>query len=274
MTLPTDLVFVRHGQSEANVVQRAEKVAIRSGDAVVVPPGFYDRHDWQFRLSPLGREQAEVAGTFFDGGLGRHFDVGYVSPHMRARETAALLGGSDFPWLIDDRLRERDWGVYGAVPRSERTELFPLTERQQQNSPWYAHFDGGESLASGVFARVRDFLGTLHRERADQRVIAVTHGEFMWTARYVLERMLPEEWEALDADKSKRIRNCTILEYTRRDPQTGDVQPTLQWRRLRYTDEPARSPHGGEWVRLATKRQFTGAQLEELVQSVPPLELG
>ncbi|MEI8080521.1 MAG: histidine phosphatase family protein [Actinomycetes bacterium] len=267
MTLPIDLVFVRHGQSEANIVQEREK-RDRSTQA---PEGYYDRPDWQFRLSDRGREQARAAADHFDGGLVRHFDTGYVSPFIRARETASLLGGPDFRWLVDDRLKERDWGFYGAVPAHVRAEKFPHADRLRQLSPWYAQMDGGESLATDVFARVRDFLGTLHRERADQRVIVVTHGEFMWTARYVLERMLPEEWEALDADRSVRIRNCTLLEYSRRDPQTGAVQPALGWRRITYTDVKGCSPHGGQWQPLGPRRRFSGAQLAQMVEQVEPM---
>ncbi len=266
MTLPIELVFVRHGQSEANVVQQREK----RDRSFRPPPDFNDRHDWQYRLSDTGRAQALHAADFFDGGVAQQFDVGYVSPFIRTRETAALLGGPDFEWLIDDHLRERDWGYYGSVPAADRAELFPHTEKHRELSPWYAHMDGGESLATGVFARVRDFLGTLHRERTDQRVVIVTHGEFMWTARYVLERMLPEEWEALDADRSNRIRNCTLLEYTRRDPSTGILHSRLGWRRLRYTDS-VDSPHGGQWESLGGRRYFSGQQLEGMAKAVPPI---
>lgn len=267
MTLPIDLVFVRHGQSEANVFQQAEK-----RDSTAAPPiGYYDRHDWQFRLSDAGREQARRAGAFFDGGLAMNFDAGYVSPFIRTRETAALLGGPSFGWLIDDRLKERDWGYYGAVPANERAELFPHSDKLRELSPWYAQMDGGESLASGVFGRFRDFLGTLHRDRSDERVIVVTHGEFMWTARFVLEHMLPEEWEALDADRGQRIRNCTVLSYTRRNPATGELTPRLGWRKISYTDLPDQSPNEGQWELIQEKRFFSGQILGEMAAEVAPL---
>ena len=217
-----------------------------------------------------GRWQAVRASGFFEGGLAQHFDIGYVSPFIRTRETAALLGGDAFEWLIDDRLRERDWGHYGTVPAADRAEIFPRTEKHRVLSPWYVHLDGGESLATAVSARFRDFVATLHREQSDYRVVVVTHGEFMWTARYVLERMLPEEWETLDADRSSRLRNCTLLEYTRRDPLTGALGPHIGWRRIRYTDSD-NSPHGGHWVRLGGRRSFTGRQLAQTAAAVPGL---
>lgn len=88
----------------------------------------------------------------------------------------------------------------------------------------------------------------------------------MWTVRYILERCLPEEWEANEADKSQRIRNCTILEYTRVDPVTGQIFPVLGWRRTRYTDTDLSSPFDGQWVNLGPRRMFTGADLTNMVE--------
>lgn len=106
IVLPLTLTFVRHGQSQANVMQGREKA-----DPSFVPPAeFFTRPDWQHRLSDTGREQAVTAKEVFIGGLAAHFDTGYVSPFVRARETAALLGGPSFGWLVDDRVTERDWG--------------------------------------------------------------------------------------------------------------------------------------------------------------------
>jgi hypothetical protein len=66
MAMPNDLVLVRHGQSEANIIQKADKAASphpREAD-------LNDRPDWQQRLSPLGIEQAKRARTWIDENLG------------------------------------------------------------------------------------------------------------------------------------------------------------------------------------------------------------
>lgn len=60
MAMPNELVLVRHGNSEANIIQTHQK---EDPDAVA-PEGFFDRHDSLMRLSPLGRAQAEVAGEW------------------------------------------------------------------------------------------------------------------------------------------------------------------------------------------------------------------
>lgn len=60
MGMPLDLVFVRHGESEANVLQKAEKEG-RESD---FPRELRERPDWMHRLTPNGEEQAKVAGAW------------------------------------------------------------------------------------------------------------------------------------------------------------------------------------------------------------------
>ena len=82
--MPIRLFLVRHGESEANV--------IRDDNALYAQ--FRDVPDAEYRLTPTGVEQACKAGvwlaaarTEFAGEL-----VGFVSPFVRAKETAGNLG--------------------------------------------------------------------------------------------------------------------------------------------------------------------------------------
>lgn len=277
MAMPQELVFVRHGESEGNLVQRAYK----EGRSIEVPGNFLDVPDWKYRLSSLGVEQAEATGAWlrqeFSGELDETFDARLVSPYLRTRETAAHLGGAACTWVIDNRLPERDWGVYNSVLPSERTEHFPHEERARVLSSLHWTPTGGESLDKQVQLRFRDWLDTLHREHADQKVLAVAHGELMWVARYVLERMLPEEWEAADDDKSQRIMNTSVLHYSRVNPEDpSDIRKQLTWRRMVVPWDESFSPFGGEWVELEGKRHFTGSQLLDSIEISPnmfPAEL-
>jgi broad specificity phosphatase PhoE len=269
MAMPQDLLLVRHGQSEGNIVQRAFK----DGDGMEIPDQFMQTHDWQYRLTDEGVEQAKAAGAWLVekfGALDESFDERYVSPYIRTRETALHIGGPACRWLIDDNLPERDWGLYNSVSPAERAELFKYTERMREISPLRWRPDGGEALMSEVRLRFRDWLDTLHREQADKRVIAVTHGELIWVARYVIERMLPEEWEEAENDKTQRVYNCDIIWYSRVNPtDPKDVSKALSWRKIvRPTDQGA-APFNGEWVKLNGKRRFSGAQLAETVNAVP-----
>lgn len=265
MTMPRDLIFVRHGQSEANIVQKTDDHGVDPD----IAHQLFARPDWQHRLTELGRSQAEKAGVWMRENISEFesFDSLYVSPFLRTRETASYLGGEKVEgWTIDDRLVERSWGVYGSVPRAEQRSQFPLTAEAKLSNPWYIRLDGGESMPD-VYARFRDFQGTLHREFADKRVVAVTHGDFINAARYGIERLTPEEWEKLDGDPNYTIRNCTILHYSRVNPaDPTDVRDKLHWRRYTYTDNIDHSPDHGQWVELPERRRYSGAELRDQVK--------
>lgn len=260
MPMPNDLVFVRHGQSEANIVQKE----LMPQPVAKTIQEVNDRPDWQQRLSVLGVEQAKLAKRWIDTELGgvASFDGRYVSPFLRTRETAAYIGGVDCDdWTIDDRIVERSWGVYGIVARAEQRKQFPLTNKLHVATPWYVRFDGGESMPD-VYGRFRDFQGTLHREQSDRRVIVVSHGDFINVARYGVERMLPEQWEAIDRDPTYTIRNCSVTHYSRVNPNDpSDIRDKLHWRRMVYPDAIEQSPNEGRWVELPGRQRFTGEDL-------------
>jgi broad specificity phosphatase PhoE len=260
MPMPNDIVFVRHGLSEANFVHRIDKEGGITEKLKVVN----DRPDWQQRLSPQGIEQAKKAKVWIDENLGgvASFDGRYVSPFLRTRETAAYVGGPELgEWTIDDRVVERSWGVYGTVARAEQRAQFPLTARLHEATPWYVRFDGGESMPD-VYGRFRDFQGTLHREQSDKRVIIVSHGDFINVARYGIERMRPEQWEEIDRDARYTIRNCSIIHYSRVNPEDpADIREKIHWRRMIYPDAIEESPDGGQWVELPGRQRFTGTEL-------------
>ena len=157
MPMPNDLVFVRHGQSEANIIQKE----IQPLPSMEVIQAVNDRPDWQQRLSLLGIAQAKQAKVWIDENLGgvQAFDGRYLSPFLRTRETAAYIGGEACgEWTIDDRVVERSWGVYGTVARAEQRKQFPLTSKLHKAPPSYVRFDGGERMPD-VYGRFRDFQG-------------------------------------------------------------------------------------------------------------------
>lgn len=270
MAMPAELIFVRHGQSEANIVQKRDDHGVDPEIAAAL----FARPDWQHRLSAQGVLQAQNAGRWIRDNIAdlSTFDALYVSPFFRTRETAAHIGGAELEgWTIDDRIVERSWGVYGKVPRAEQRSQFPLTSAEKAANPWYTRLDGGESMPD-VYARFRDFQGTLHREQADKRVLVVSHGDFINAARYGIERMMPEEWEHLDSNSNYTIRNCTILQYSRVNPfDPSDVREKIHWRRYIYPDAVHESPDGGEWVELSERRRYSGTELLSQAEQSPNL---
>lgn len=92
MTMPREIVFVRHGQSEANVAQKEVGPTMSQETINKV----FRRPDWKQRLTDTGIEQAKVARDVINRKLGglASFHALYVSPFVRTRETAAYMGGT------------------------------------------------------------------------------------------------------------------------------------------------------------------------------------
>jgi broad specificity phosphatase PhoE len=265
MAMPRDLVLVRHGQSEANIIQKDRK----QNPSAQAPDGFFDRHDSLMRLSTLGAQQAEVTGAWLRDEFPSGFNRYYVSSLARTVETAGRLSLNG-AWDIDDRWRERDWGEYGILSDNEQQDRYDLSRTLKSQSKWYWCPPGGESLATGVRLRFEDILETLHREQAGKSVIAVTHGETMEVARFVLERLLPEEWHQQEEDENYKLSNCQILHYSRLNPTTGDLGRHMEWRRSICAWDSSRSWNDGEWAHIERK-QFSDTDLLRLVEEYPRL---
>lgn len=134
MTMPMRRVLVRHGQSEANVVQ---KELIADLDPEVIAE-IYSRPDWMQRLSPLGVEQAKNAGDWIRREIGAlaSFDVIYASPFLRTFETACYAAGDEAVELTpEDRIIERDWGLYGKVSKTDQELFYPNTYQNKKIDP-------------------------------------------------------------------------------------------------------------------------------------------
>jgi NAD+ kinase len=220
MTMPLDLVLVRHGESEGNLASRAA----RQGNHGAYTEQFMKRHSARWRLTDQGIEQALSAGEWLRAEF-PDFDRYYVSEYHRARETAALLGYEQARWFIDWRLREREWGIFDRMPLQQRESEYADVMLMQDDEPFYWKPPEGESLAA-LAIRLDRVLASLHREVSDGRALIVCHGEVMWTMRVMLERMSQERFRELhlSADR-ERIGNCQVLHYTRQDPRTGKQHP-------------------------------------------------
>lgn len=231
MTMPIDLVLVRHGESEGNLAKRRGE----AGDDAGFTQAFRDRHSSRFRLTTKGVTQAKAAGEWLKANGLERFDRYYASEYVRAFETAGHLGLDLLPqqrWYLDFFLRERDYGLFDVMPEAERVEKFPDHIRHKDRDGLYWAPPGGETMANAAM-RLGRLLDTLHRECSDKRVIVVCHGETMWALRVRLERMMGTRYDALDASKDPydRIHNCQILHYTRRNPETGVTDRRYEWMR-------------------------------------------
>lgn len=235
MSLPIDLILVRHGQSEGNVAKRLSA----GGDHAAMTTVTAGRHSRSYRLSKLGREQAAIAGKWLVDEFST-FDRFIVSEYTRAMETAALLGLPDATWYRNFYLTERDWGDIETAPENERNEKFKDAMGMRAIEPFFWKPPNGESFAE-LCLRLDRVLQTLEREYSDKRVILVCHGEVMRAFRVILERMSQQRFKEIYSSKTKEdgVYNCEIFHYTRRNPETGELADRINWlRRVRPNETP------------------------------------
>lgn len=268
MPMPRNLVFVRHGESEGNIANRAS----RNGDHSHFTPEFTNRHSSHWRLSDRGKEQARWAGEYLRSTCSR-FGRRYVSPYIRAMETMALLGIGGPSVFVSYELRERSWGELDMMSHEERVKRFGPVLARRDKDPYLWEPTGGEPLVT-VQTRVRDFMSTLWRECGDINVLCVCHAEVIEVARVVLERKLPRDYIAMRADKREDIWNCSILHYTRKDPaaegsEKGVLSDHLDWVRLvTPPDAQEKGVTGFDWRRI-DRPAFTDEKLLEYVEFYP-----
>ncbi len=206
---PDRLWVVRHGESAGNVARdraeadRQDRIDLAHRD-VDVP------------LSDRGVDQARALGSFVQG-LEQPPTAVWTSPYVRALDTArAALDAArlDVPVVVDERLREREFGVLDGLTRQGITSLFPEeSERRRRIGKFYHRPPGGESW-SDVLLRLRGALSDLQAQESGGRVLLVAHQVVVLLVRYVLEGMT--EQEVLEVDRGGEVLNCSVTTYEAR----------------------------------------------------------
>ena len=267
MANPLRLVMIRHGQSEANIVQHAQKL----GQKIDLEEKVETRADWRQRLSPRGREQAERARKELSKIYGSldFFDSKYTSSFIRARETAVVLSGENlYFWKIDDLLSERNWGIYGRVNMNERVENFPITMRYLYNDPFFMRLDGGDSIFD-VYLRFRSFCERLRREESNQNVLIISHKQLIQSACYLIEGLLPERWNNNQKRDIYDVPNLGAIEYSRVNPMNAsDVRENFSWRRVLNLGEA--DGKNGNWEEFDVRGDFSNSELRDQIKENEP----
>jgi broad specificity phosphatase PhoE len=233
----TELLLVRHGESEANVAAAEADAALALRVAV---PAL----DADVELSAVGVAQAEA--------LGRHLgalpadeapQAVWVSTYRRARSTAehALSeAGLDLAPVVDERLRDRELGILDTLTWRGVEQLHPEeAARRRFLGKYYHRPPGGESWVD-VALRLRSVLRDIEDSGAE-RVLVVTHDAVVMLIRSVLEGI--QEAELLELSRTDPVRNASITRLVRRD---GDwiAEPVNDVRHLE--GEAPSTEHGGE----------------------------
>ncbi len=213
---PDRLWIVRHGESAGNVARDAAQAR---GDHRIDLPA----RDVDIALSPRGEDQAQALGRWFARcPVADRPDVILSSPYVRACTTAALFrdaGGSadDTPICIDERLREKEFGILDGLTVSGIASLHPdQAEFRRLLGKFYHRPPGGESWCDVIF-RLRSVMDTIALHYAGRRVMIVAHQVVVLCLRYVIESLSEREILAIDA--AGDVANCSVTEYRfDRDP--------------------------------------------------------
>ena len=221
---PQVLWIARHGQSAGNVARDAAEAA---GLALI---------DIEFRdidtpLSELGVAQSRALGRWFRSlPEAERPQVVLASPYVRARETARIvleeadLSGRDVRLRIDERLREKEFGILDRLTRHGIRQKHPELDQQRNHvGKFYFRPPGGESWCD-VILRLRSLTEMVTREHGGDRVLVVAHQVIVNCMRYLVENL--DEAAILAIDKQGDVPNCAITSY-RFDPRREELAPEL-----------------------------------------------
>ena len=145
-------------------------------------------------------------------------------PPRRSAPRAALAGGAK-PTVLDERLREREFGVFdGLTPLGIAAQYPEEAAHRAKLGKFYHRAPGGESWAD-VILRLRSALNTINLQYAGKRVLVVGHQVVVMCLRYILDELTEEELMALN--KQGEMLNCGIsaFDFDTQDRRFG--KPTL-----------------------------------------------
>lgn len=213
---PDSVWLARHGESAGNVARDLAEAEHRDVIDIAI-------RDMDVGLSPRGEEQAAALGERLRATPERERpQVVLCSPYVRAEQTARVAlrtaGMEDVDVLIDDRLREREFGMLDRLTRSGIVDRYPDQARARAFlGKFYHRPPGGESWCD-VALRLRSVLDTLARDHNRQRVLLMTHQVVILMFRYLLEHLT--EAEVLAIDRAVDVANCSLTMYAF-DPKAG-----------------------------------------------------
>jgi broad specificity phosphatase PhoE len=215
---PNTIWIVRHGESAGNVARDAAEAAGKPMIEIAT-------RDADVPLSTLGEHQATALGLWF-GKMTPEEKPGVVltSPYLRARRTAELaleaagIDAEDVSFVVDERLREKEFGILDRLTKVGIREKYPeQSEFYRVLGKFYFRPPGGESWCD-IILRLRSVIDTLTRDCRRERVLIVSHQVVVNCFRYLLERMTEEQ--ILAADRAAEIANCSVTSYEF-DPTLG-----------------------------------------------------
>lgn len=237
------LLIMRHAESDGDVRRNVHK----NNGVVMKRLENTDEED----ITQNGIQQSERGGRWikenFLKSLGiTEFGGYFTSPTKRTRRTAASLGLPNSTWVDEPLLKERNRGKT-PWPASKLAETDPENYRQMVTDPLGWVPIEGESILQ-VGERAEAFI---EKVKPLATAIAITHRDWLWASALPLEKV---DHDALTAYDTEGLGNCTILIYSSINPQTGEKEEAMKWKKtVRFDKETEES----EWVSLEPQQMDT-----------------
>ena len=153
----TEIIFIRHGETEWNSQQRMQG---------------HSNSD----LSSVGQAQIQALGQWMKN---VPFDHIYSSDSLRAKQTAeAITQFSGHELKIDLRLREKNLGVFEGLTSEEARKLHPEVFSLFKTAGSKYVIDEGESTQQ-LQDRALEIVDEIRIKHPEERVLLVTHGGFI-----------------------------------------------------------------------------------------------
>ena len=150
----TELILIRHGETEWNSQLRMQGHS-------------------NSNLSAVGQAQIRALGQWMKN---VPFDHIYSSDSLRARQTAeAITQFSGHTLLFDQRLREKNLGIFEGLTTEEASERHPEVFRLFKTAGSQYVIDEGESTQQ-LLDRALEAIEVIRHRHHQKRVLLVTHG--------------------------------------------------------------------------------------------------
>jgi broad specificity phosphatase PhoE len=203
------LLIVRHGQSAGNVAR--DEAEANGSDLIAL-----NNRDADTPLSDLGKAQARALGSWLCRlPAASRPDTILSSPFVRAHQTASIiaaaLGLDEADIEIDERLREKEFGILDRYTRKGIETKYPeLAAQRSMVGKFYFRPPGGESWCD-VILRLRSVVDGVRLSKPDRKIVVVGHQVIVNCFRYLLEGM--REQDILTVDREGDFPNCGYAEY-------------------------------------------------------------
>lgn len=228
--MPVDLVLIRNGSSEGGIAIKKARLGSRAD----LNQEFCQLHNSRWRLTEFGVAQAKATGEWLKKQFKNPFSCYLTGEYVRSLETAACLGLEDAQWIPSLYLRPRDYGTLSTLDFLPDKKELQRHMKDRELDTFYWAPPNGESIAHLTLRTERVLHWLRTHVPSDGTAVIVTHRDVMETFRIRLEQLLQFDYNRVivNAKEPFKLNHCSVLQYTRRNPKTGEIGPLYQWMKV------------------------------------------